>query len=75
MIFHISDGTANDIEALLKSENTLVTQYCTVHFDQYTFGRPVVVETDHRPLKTVSPKPLNQMPKRLQSIFMDMGYS
>ena len=43
------------------------------HFDQYAFGRPVKVDTDHQPLQTIAPKPLNQMPKRLQSMFMDMG--
>ena len=43
------------------------------HFDQYAFGRPVKVDTDHQPLQTIAPKPLNQMPKRLQYMFMDMG--
>ena len=34
-------------------------------FDQYTYGRPVKVENDHKPLATILRKPLSQAPKRL----------
>ena len=39
-------------------------------FDQYTYGRPVKVENDHKPLAAILRKPLSQAPKRLQDIMM-----
>jgi len=41
-------------------------------FDQYTYGRPVIVENDHEPLETTLKKTLSQAPKRLQDILMKM---
>ena len=40
------------------------------NFDQYTYGRPVKVENDHKPLATILQKPLSQAPKRLQDIMI-----
>ena len=34
-------------------------------FDQYTYGRPVKVENDHKPLAAILRKPLSQAPTRL----------
>jgi hypothetical protein len=39
-------------------------------FDQYTYGRPVIVENDHKPLAAILKKPLSMAPKRLQDIMM-----
>ncbi|XP_014675268.1 PREDICTED: uncharacterized protein K02A2.6-like [Priapulus caudatus] len=39
-------------------------------FDQYTYGRPVKVENDHKPLASILKKPLSMAPKRLQDIMM-----
>ena len=41
-------------------------------FNQHTYGRPVKVENDHKPLATctILRKPLTQAPKRLQDIMM-----
>ena len=39
-------------------------------FNQYTYGRPVKVENDHKPLAAILRKPLSQAPKRLQDIMM-----
>ena len=39
-------------------------------FDQYTYGRTVKVENDHKPLAAILRKPLSQAPKRLQDIMM-----
>ena len=39
-------------------------------FDQYTYGRPVKVENDHKPLAAIVRKPLSQAPKRLQDLMM-----
>jgi transposase InsO family protein len=39
-------------------------------FDQYTYGREVVVQNDHKPLASILKKPLSQSPKRLQSMIL-----
>ena len=41
-------------------------------FDQYTYGRKVVIQNDHRPLESILSKPLSQAPKRLQDIIMKL---
>ena len=35
-------------------------------FHQYTYGRKVVVDSDHKPLETIFGKPLVSAPRRLQ---------
>ena len=40
------------------------------HFDQYTYGRSIRIETDHKPLETIVTKPLHLVPKRLQRMRM-----
>ena len=37
---------------------------------QYTFGRPVFVYSDHKPLESITKKPLDRAPKRLQGMLM-----
>ena len=39
-------------------------------FHQYTYGRKVHVESDHKPLETIHTKPLVSAPKRLQRILL-----
>lgn len=39
-------------------------------FDQYTYGREVIVNNDHKPLSSILKKPLSQVPKRLQALLM-----
>ncbi|KAL8567594.1 hypothetical protein ACOMHN_054407 [Nucella lapillus] len=39
-------------------------------FDQYTFGRPVQVHNDHKPLATILKKPLSQASCRIQALMM-----
>ena len=39
-------------------------------FHQYTFGRKVIVDSDHKPLETIFQKPLHSAPKRLQKMMM-----
>ena len=34
-------------------------------FDQYIFGRKVKIETDHKPLVSITKKPIHSAPKRL----------
>ncbi|KAK3092083.1 hypothetical protein FSP39_025049 [Pinctada imbricata] len=42
-------------------------------FDQYTYGRTVIIENDHKPLETILRKPLSSAPRRLQDIIMEMN--
>ena len=37
---------------------------------QFTYGRPVLVQTDHKPLESIVQKPLDKAPKRLQSMLI-----
>ena len=39
-------------------------------FNQYTFGRHVNVESDHKPLEIILLKPLSRAPRRFQSMMM-----
>ena len=51
-------------------KEALSVLYGLERFDQYTYGRPVKVENDHKPLAAILRKPLSQAPKRLQDIMM-----
>ena len=53
-------------------KEALAVLYGLERFDQYTYGRPVIVENDHKPLETILKKTLSQAPKRLQDILMKM---
>lgn len=39
-------------------------------FEQYVYGRPVHVQTDHKPLESIDNKSLTSSPKRLQRMLM-----
>ena len=39
-------------------------------FHQYTYGRKVIVDSDHKPLETIFGRPLASAPRRLQKMFM-----
>ena len=39
---------------------------------QYTYGRPVTVITDHKPLEAISRKPLSEAPPRLQRMLLEI---
>ena len=41
-------------------------------FNQYTYGRKVFVESDHKPLKVIYQKPLVAAPKRLQRMLLHL---
>lgn len=42
-------------------------------FDQYTYGRKVIIENDHKPLEAILRKPLSAAPRRLQDIMMKLN--
>ena len=39
-------------------------------FEQYAYGRPVTIESDHKPLEAIAKKPLRCASKRLQGMFL-----
>ena len=51
-------------------KETLAVVFGLEHFDQYTYGRRVVIENDHKPLAAILKKPLSQAPKRLQALIL-----
>jgi hypothetical protein len=46
--------------------------YGLERFDQYTYGRKVIVQNNHKPLAAILSKPLSRAPKRLQDIMMKL---
>ena len=48
----------------------LAIVFALERFHQYTFGRPVHVYSDHKPLESILRKPLAQAPRRLQGIML-----
>ena len=48
----------------------LAVVYGLERFDQYTYGRNLVVQDDHSPLEFILKKTLSQAPKRLQALIM-----
>lgn len=51
-------------------KEALAVLYGLERFDQYTYGRAVTVENDHKPLSAILRKPLSTVPKRLQDLMM-----
>jgi len=43
-------------------------------FHQYTYGRPVEVVNDHRPIQAILKKPLSQAPKPTQALLMRLNH-
>lgn len=39
-------------------------------FHQYTFGKQVIIHTDHRQLESIVKKPLVRAPRRLQAMLL-----
>ncbi|PFX28599.1 Retrovirus-related Pol polyprotein [Stylophora pistillata] len=48
----------------------LAIVFATERFHQYTYGRQVIVESDHKPLEIINTKPLLSPPKRLQKMIL-----
>ena len=52
-------------------EKEMIAIVCTLEKGhQFTYGRPVVVHSDHKPLHAITKKPLDGAPKRLQSMLI-----
>ena len=54
-------------------KETLAVVFGLERFDQYTYGRKVVIENDHKPLAAILKKPLSQAPKRLQALILRLN--
>ena len=48
----------------------LAIVFSTERFHQYTYGRSVIVESNHKPLEIIHAKPLVSAPKRLQRMIL-----
>ena len=48
----------------------LTIVHCCKKFHYYIFGRPVKVESDHKPLQSIFAKPLLSAPMRLQNMLL-----
>ena len=51
-------------------KETLAVVFGLERFDQYTYGRKVIIHNDHKPLASILKKPLSKAPKRLQSLML-----
>ena len=43
--------------------------YALQRFHQYTFGRNVLVHSDHKPIESILKEPLESAPRRIQGIY------
>ncbi|GFS01191.1 retrovirus-related Pol polyprotein from transposon 17.6 [Elysia marginata] len=51
-------------------KETLAVVFGLERFHQYTYGRLISIENDHKPLEMILNKPLSQAPKRLQNLMI-----
>lgn len=57
--------TSTEIQYAQIEKELLTIVFAFERFLHYTYGRSVQVESDHKPLETISRKPLHAAPKRL----------
>lgn len=53
-------------------KEALAIVFALERFHQYTFGRHITVQSDHKPLESIVKKPLHSAPRRLQGMMMRM---
>ena len=49
-------------------KEALAIAFACSKFNQYIYGKTVLVESDHKPLETIYQKPINECPSRVQRI-------
>lgn len=49
-------------------KEALAIAFGCIKFDQYIYGKEILVESDHKPLEAIFKKSINDCPARLQSI-------
>ena len=62
--------TCTEINYAQIEKELLVIVFGVERFHQYTYGRKVVVDSDHKPLETIFGKSIATAPRRLQKMFM-----
>ena len=55
--------------AIIEKE-MLAIVFALEKWHQFTYGRPVTIHSDHKPLHAITKKPLDRAPKRLQSMLI-----
>ena len=50
----------------------LAIVFAAKRFHQYVYGRPVTVQSDHKPLEVIVRKPLSKAPARLQGMLLQL---
>ncbi|XP_031350539.1 uncharacterized protein K02A2.6-like [Photinus pyralis] len=65
----LSDAQVNYAQI---EKELLAVLYGLLKFHEYTFGRLVTIETDHKPLIAIINKPLSKCPARLQRIMLQL---
>ena len=53
-------------------KETLVIVFALERFNQYTYGRTILVQSDHQPIEAIMKKPLHKAPMRLQRMMLHM---
>ena len=53
-------------------KEALAIVFSLERFHQYTFGRHIIIQSDHKPLESIVKKPLHSAPRRLQGMMMRM---
>jgi hypothetical protein len=51
-------------------KETLAIVFACERFHEYTYGKRVIVRSDHKPLKAIFSKPLNKAPPRIQRFLL-----
>jgi len=62
--------TATETRYAQIEKELLAVVFALDKFEQYAYGRPVTIESDHKPLEAIAKKTLRCAPKRLQGMFL-----
>ena len=64
--------TETEIKYAQIEKELLAVTFACKKFNDYIYGRKVVIETDHKPLITILKKPLHAAPLRLQKMMLQL---
>lgn len=67
---HIRYRTQTEKENAQIEKEFLVVVFGIEKFETYTYGRPILVESDHKPLEIICKKNLLSAPKRLKRMLL-----
>ena len=72
VIFASRSLTSTEQNYCQLEKELLAVVFAQQRFDQYGYGRAVIVESDHQPLETISKKPLRDVPCRIQRVMLEL---